>query len=170
MNLQQSFTMGILTLAIGISGMKPGDAYDSPVKPSVTTPAKLNSQHSSFTIAQVTEANSPLYGTWNLQYSIDGIIYKSFLRMRGYWGSMRTWYFNPLISRTVAVDQTMQLKSSSSGLILLGYNPVYADTTIRAAYYNPDNFLFQVSTDGSLVVVTCDNARQCSSVDLEVVR
>jgi hypothetical protein len=169
MNFQQSFTMGILTLAIGISGMKPGDAYDSPVKPSVTAPAKLNSQRSSFTIAQVTEASSPLYGTWKLQFSVDGIIYKSFLRMRGYWGSMRTWYFHPQLGRTVAIDQTMQLKSSSSGLVLLGYNPVYADTTIRAGY-NPDNFLFQVSTDGSFIAVTCDDARRCSSVDLEVVR
>jgi hypothetical protein len=63
----------------------------------------------------------------------------------------------------------MQLKSSSSGLILIGYNPVYAGTNTPAAY-NSDNFLFQIRPDGSLIVFTCDTAKQCSSVDLEVIR
>ncbi|WYL99692.1 MAG: hypothetical protein HEQ19_09285 [Gloeotrichia echinulata CP02] len=158
MNIKQTVSIGLLTLGIGFFGMKSVDAQ-SPV----------TQQPSSFTIAQLTEASSPIYGTYKLQYSVNGIIHESILRMRGYSGIMRTRYFNPQRRKTVVVDQTMELKSSSSGLILLGSNPVYAGTTIPAEY-SADNFLFQIRPDGTLVVFTCDDAKQCSPVDLEVIR
>ncbi|MBW4677250.1 MAG: hypothetical protein KME52_25570 [Desmonostoc geniculatum HA4340-LM1] len=60
MNFQRSMTMGSLTLAIALFAAKPVFAYKPPVIP----PANLNSQPSSFTIAQLTEASSPIYGTW----------------------------------------------------------------------------------------------------------
>jgi hypothetical protein len=157
MTFKRTIAMGVLIVGIGFSGMKPVNA-NSPITP----------QPSSFTIAQLTEANSPLYGTWKLTYSVDGIVYESILRMDGYLGAMRTRYFHPLRRRTVAIDQTMQLKSSSKGLVLLGYNPVVAGTRNRAEY-NADNFLFQISPNGSLLVFTCDDALQCSAVDIEAI-
>ncbi|MHC5832679.1 MAG: hypothetical protein ACYT04_96040, partial [Nostoc sp.] len=57
------------------------------------------SQSSSYAIAQLLEANSPIYGTWNLRYSIDGIVYQSVLVMEGYSGMMRTRYFDPTINK-----------------------------------------------------------------------
>lgn len=150
--------MGALILGMGFSGMRPVNAQ-----------SQVNISPSSFTIAQLTEASSPLYGTWKLTYSVDGIVYESVLRMEGYVGAMRTIYFHPQHRRTIAIDQVMRLKSSSRGLILLGYNPVYAGTRTRAAY-NADNFLFQVRPNGTLLVFTCDNALQCSNVDLEVIQ
>ncbi|MFN6469560.1 MAG: hypothetical protein RMY36_007760 [Nostoc sp. SerVER01] len=166
MNFQRTLTMGSLTLAIAISAINPVYGY----KPSVTPPVNLNSQSSSFTIAQLTEANSPIYGTWKLQHSVSGIVHESILTMQGYYGSMKTQYFDPQPRKTVAVEQTMSLKSSSKGLILLGSNPVYAGTTIQHPTYSADNFLFQIRPDGTLFVFTCDYNLQCSSVDLEVIR
>ncbi|MBX9254545.1 hypothetical protein H1Q63_11410 [Desmonostoc muscorum CCALA 125] len=60
MNFQPSMTMGSLTLAIALFAAKSVFAYKPPVIP----PANLNSQPSSFTIAQLTEASYPIYGTW----------------------------------------------------------------------------------------------------------
>lgn len=165
MNLQLAVTMGSLTLAIAFSAAKPIYAY----KPSVT-PKNSNPQSSSFTLAQLTEASSPIYGTWKLQYSVNGIIHESILNMRGYSGSMRTRYFDLQPRKSVAVDQTMTLKSSANGLVLLGSNPVYAGTRTRHPNYSADNFLFQLRPDGTLVVFTCDYNLQCSSVDIEAVR
>ncbi|MBW4614626.1 MAG: hypothetical protein KME21_15385 [Desmonostoc vinosum HA7617-LM4] len=55
MNLQSIVRMVSLTLAIALAAIKPVHSY----KPPVILPAKLNSQPLSFTIAQLTEANSP---------------------------------------------------------------------------------------------------------------
>ena len=90
--------------------------------------------------------------------------------MNGYSGKMRTRYFDSNVRKTQTVDQTMSLRSSSRGLILVGYNPVYAGTNTRNPTYSADNFLFQVSSDGSLNAATCDDAGQCSDVDVESVR
>lgn len=173
MNCQQFLKMGSLVLALAqpvvdiAFSIKPAYSHNTSVK----QPTNFNLPPSSATIAQLTEASSPIYGTWRLQFSLEGVIYNSVLTMQGYSGSMRTWFFNTRIGRTVAVDQTMILKSSAYGLVLLGSNPVYADTIIPATY-NPDNFLFQVRTDGVLVAVTCDAIipDRCSPVDIEFVR
>lgn len=165
MNLQLAVTMGSLTLAIVFSAAKPIYAYKNPV-----IPENSNPQSSSFTIAQLTQASSPIYGNWKLQYSVDGIIYESVLVMQGYYGGMRTRYFDPQSRRSTAVDQTMTLKSSANGLVLLGSNPVYAGTRTRHPTYSADNFLFQIRPDGTTVAFTCDYNLQCSPVDIESIR
>jgi hypothetical protein len=157
-------TTVLLALLVGFCGGKTAQAKSPSATPSV------NSQNSSFTIAQSTPASNPLYGAWKLTYSVDGIVYESVLSMNGYSGRMRTRYFDPNINRTQVVDQTMSLRSSSRGLVLLGYNPVYAGTNTPHPTYNADNFLFQISPDGSLGVATCDDAGQCSDVDIEAIR
>jgi hypothetical protein len=59
----------------------------------------------------------------------------------------------------------MQLRSSSKGIALFGYNPVYSGTSIAAPYI-PDNFFFTVENN-SLQVVNCDDKKVCSWVDLK---
>ncbi|MHC5721078.1 MAG: hypothetical protein ACYTX0_55925, partial [Nostoc sp.] len=93
------------------------------------------SQSSSYAIAQLVDANSPIYGSWKLRYSVDGVVYQSVLVMTGYSGVMRTRYFQPGINKKQVVDQKISLMSSSEGLVLLGYNPVYAVTSTRHPTY-----------------------------------
>jgi hypothetical protein len=158
--------MGSLALALAFSAVKPGYTYQPPIN----LPPNSNYQSSSLTIAQLTEAYSPIYGTWKLEYSVNGIVYESILTMRGRYGSMRTRYYDQRVRRTIAVDQRMTLKSSANGLILLGSNPVYAGTSIRHPTYSADNFLYQVRPDGTTVAFTCDYNLQCSPVNVEQVR
>ncbi|MBN3911441.1 MAG: hypothetical protein HWQ35_34370 [Nostoc sp. NMS1] len=160
-NFKQTTSMTILVVGIGLYGIKSVDARNVLVQ----TPKV--SQSSFYAIAQLLDANSPIYGSWNLRYSIDGIVYQSVLVMEGYSGVMRTRYFEPGINKKQVVDQQISLKSSPQGLVLLGYNPVYAGTSRRHPTYVADNFLFSIQPDGSLTAYTCDDLQQCSAVDVE---
>ncbi|MBD2775268.1 hypothetical protein [Iningainema tapete] len=170
MNFKQTASMGILLLGIGLFGMKSADAKNPLVQSPVPTPSVDVTQSSSYTIAQLVEANSPVNGSWKLTYSVDGIVYQSVLLMNGYTGAMRIRYFDPNLRKTQAVDQSLRLKSSPQGLVLLGYNPVYAGTSRRHPTYSADNFLFSIRPDGSPAVFVCDYARRCSAVDVETIR
>jgi len=89
--------------------------------------------------------------------------------MKGPLGIMRTQYFNPQTKRTENADQTIRLWSSSQGLILKGYNPVYANTHKPYPTYNADQFLFQQQSNGRFHAVNCDNAGVCSETRVEFV-
>jgi hypothetical protein len=160
-NFKQTTSIAILVAGIGLFGIKSVDARNALVQ----TPNA--SQSSSYTIAQLLNANSPLYGSWKLKYSVDGVVYQSVLVMKGYYGLMRTRYFDSSINKKQVVDQEISLKSSAQGLVLLGSNPVYPGTSRRHPTYAADNFLFSVEPDGSLTAYTCDDLRQCSAVDVE---
>jgi hypothetical protein len=140
MNLKKSASLGILFIGItGLFGLESVDARSNPSK-SIYSPE--NSRSSSYTIAQVGNANNPIYATWKLTYSVDAIVYESTLVMTGYSGVMRTRYYNINTSRTEVIRQNMTLKSLPQGLFLVGSNPVHDRTSIKADDYSPDNFLF----------------------------
>lgn len=111
-------------------------------------------------------SSGQLQGTLNLRYSIAGIVYESTLTMDGDSGKMLTIYFNPNSNSTEIVEQTMKVKPSAQGLILLGYNPVYPGTQIQYPNYSADNFLFRVNPNGSQEFMTCDDTGRCSPVEV----
>ncbi|QJB45446.1 hypothetical protein [Dolichospermum flos-aquae] len=169
MNLKQTISVLVSVIGMGLFGMKSVEAKNAFIKAPFTTDSTQNTPSSAFTIAQITEASYPLYGSWKLTYSVNGTVYKGYLIMRGYYGDLRVSYFDPEIRKKATIDQGMKLMSSSQGLVLLGYNPVYAGTSISHPTYAADNFVFSTQPDGSLVAVTCDYLEQCSSVDVEFI-
>ncbi|OUL33446.1 hypothetical protein BV372_16480 [Nostoc sp. T09] len=168
MNSKKAATIGILLLGMGLFGVNPASAKTS--TNNLTESKTTISQSSAYTIAQYSEANSPLYGSWKLTYSIDGVVYESVLIMDGYKGGMGTTFYDPNLRRTRVILQTMYLKSSSKGLILVGYNPTDYDTKKPVRTYSPDNFLISLLPDGSLLVINCDSAGRCSDVDLQAIK
>lgn len=170
MNYQKIAFALVLVVGMGLFDIKSADGKNALIKPTLTTNSTQNLPYSSFTTAQITEASYPLYGSWKLTFSIDGIVYKGYLIMRGYYGALRVSYFDPHTRNKATIDEQMELMSSSQGLVLLGYNPVYAGTSISHPTYIADNFGFSVQPDGSLLSVTCDNQERCSSVDVEAVK
>ncbi|MEH2074273.1 MAG: hypothetical protein V7K57_07750 [Nostoc sp.] len=158
---KQTASIAILVAGIGLFGIKSANGRD------ILAQTPNTSQSLSYAIAQLVDANSPLYGSWSLRYSVDGVVYQSVLVMKGYSGMMRTRYFDSTINKRQVVDQEITLKSSPQGLVLLGYNPVYPGTSRRHPTYAADNFLFSVEPDGSVIAYTCDDRRQCSAVDVE---
>ncbi|WP_290600896.1 hypothetical protein [Anabaena sp. AL93] len=170
MNLKQATSVLVLVVGIGVFDIKSVGAKNASTKAPLTTDSTQNTASSSFTIAQITEASYPLYGSWKLTFSVNGTVYKGYLIMKGYYGDLRVSYFDPEIRKKATIDQRMKLMSSSQGLVLLGYNPVYAGTSISHPTYAADNFVFAVQPDGSLVAATCDDEKRCSSVDMEFLK
>ncbi|BAY09335.1 hypothetical protein [Calothrix sp. NIES-2098] len=168
MNGKKAATIGILLLGMALFGVQPAGAKTS-VNNSTENQATIT-QSSNYKIAQYSEANSPIYGTWKLTYSIDGVVYESVLIMNGYKGGLGTTFYDPNLRRTRVISQTMYLKSSAKGLILVGYNPTDYYTKQPARNYSPDNFLISLLPNGSLLVTTCDRAGRCSDVDLQALR
>ena len=170
MNYQKIPFALVLVGGMGLFDIKSADAKNAFIKAPITTNSPDITQSSSFTIAQLTEASYPLYGSWKLTFSVNGTVHKGYLIMRGYYGTLRVSFFNPNVRKKTTIDQGMKLMSSSRGLVLLGYNPVYAGTSISHPSYAADNFVFAVQPDGSLVAFTCDDQERCSSVDIEAVK
>ena len=167
MNATKAASIAILFIGMGLFSAKPADAK---IKVNSSVVQENIHQPSTYTIAQtLSRANSPLYGSWKLTYSIDGIVYESVLIMNGYTGGMGTTYFDPNIRKTRLISQYMQLSSSSQGLIIVGSNPTDYYTK-RAVNYSPDNFLMSVRPNGSLLVITCDRASRCSDVDIQAIK
>jgi hypothetical protein len=167
MNLKKSASLGILF--IGITGLLGFESVEARSNPNQSTYSTEHSRSSSDTIAQVGNANNPIYGTWKLTYSVDAIVYESTLVMSGYSGEMRTRYYNPNTQRAEVIRQNMALKSIPKGLFLIGSNPVHDRTSRKAIDYSPDNFLFSITPDGP-VFLTCDRMERCSYVELEVIK
>jgi hypothetical protein len=170
MNYQKIAFVLVLIVEMWLIDIKSVGAKTALQKVPLTTNSPDITQSSSFTIAQLTEASYPLYGSWKLTFSVNGTVYKGYLIMRGYYGALRVSYFDPHTRKKATIDEVMKLMSSSQGLVLLGYNPVYAGTSISHPTYIADNFVFSVQPDGSLVAGTCDDQKRCSSVDVEFVK
>ena len=135
----------------------------------VSVPAYAKNQSETVKIPQTSSkliAQSSQSGEWVLQYSVNGTIYQSLLRLNGTSGVMFTRYYDPECECTQKVQQTMRLKSSPHGILILGYNPVYAGTNRRHPTYQADNFLIQRTPEGKINFVTCDDGGQCSDVEI----
>jgi hypothetical protein len=149
------------TLAILVFSSIPSvEAKNDLHQPTPKQDATLAIPSKPLAIAQLAEASSPVYWRSRLTFSVNGTVYQGVLRMNGYRGTFRVRFFSPSLGKTEVVDQEMRLKSSSQGLILLGYNP-------SSATYIPDNFIFAVDPDGTLIAHTCDYLKRCSPVDVQ---
>ncbi|MBF2062997.1 MAG: hypothetical protein IGS39_00965 [Calothrix sp. C42_A2020_038] len=168
MNAKNAVSIGFLLLGIGLSGLQPAGAGTTKIN-SASHGANMT-KPSSYTIAQFSQATSPLYGNWKLTYSVDGIVYESILIMNGYTGGMGTTYYDPNLRRTRIISQAMYLRSSSQGLILVGSDPRDYYTKRPEHNYAADNFLISIRPNGSLLVINCDRAGRCSDVDIQAIK
>jgi hypothetical protein len=142
-NFKKSFSTGALLIGvIGLFGIESVSARNYSDQPS-----------SSYTIAQnnskITDANSPIYGTYKLTYSVDGIVYESTLVMSGYSGVMRTRYCNPNTSRTEVVRQNITLKSIPSGLFFLVVGDAGNDILLGTNQFSRGKGEFDVLVGGA---------------------
>ncbi|MFN6526198.1 hypothetical protein [Nostoc sp. ChiSLP03a] len=171
MNIRQIAWTGILVVSsMGLFGIESANAKSAKTEAPTTASSIDVAQSSQVTIAQVSELASPIEGTWELTYSAGGIVHKSILRMDGYSGTMRTRYYNILLEKTEAVDQTMYLRPFAEGLLIVGYNPVYAGTSIKHPTYRADNFLFSILPDSPPIFVNIDDGNQRSPVSVKRIR
>jgi hypothetical protein len=117
---------------------------------------------------QLLAPNSQAYldGDWQINFSAGLIAHQSLLRMRGEDGVMRTKFFDNQTNREQEVLQDIKLRSSATGIWLLGSNPIDAATKQRADTYSPDNLYIQRAPDGRLIAFNCDNNNNRSAATI----
>jgi len=118
------------------------------------------------------ECSSPnqaeyVYGNYKLGWTIGGSRYEGLLHMEGQIGKMRVQYFDEYINRTQTVDQTMKLASCTWGLVMLGFNPVFADTNQEHPTYAADNLIFRRETNGDVTIMNYDDQGLAVLVEIE---
>lgn len=109
--------------------------------------------------------SEPFYGTYGMRFSAGAVVHEGTLYMHGCTGSLYVSYYSVARKRTERVKQTIRVRSSSEGIVLLGYRPVYAGSNRPHPTYAADNFLIQVDQRGGLSAINCDDAGQCSPVN-----
>lgn len=160
-----------------VSSQNPPVAVNSPSEPRHNPPSPSNENGNESRLDRSVphppentprnNSNNSIDGVWKLQYSVGGIVYESALEMRGDRGKMLTRYFNVNTNKQEEAEQTIELQPSPHGILLLGSNPIDSETQKPHPTYSPDNFLFRVNPDGSRISHTCDDAGNCSPVEIE---
>lgn len=107
-------------------------------------------------------------GTWSLNYTLNNQPQQATLTMQGTTGTLTIKSIEPSGS-TQVVQQTMQLWSAPSGLVVLGYNPIDPNSQTPKTDYPADNFLFQPQADGSMVVKNCNDVQVCADVTAQLI-
>lgn len=112
--------------------------------------------------------NNNIDGDWKLEFSAGATVHVARLQMKGDSGIMRVIFPDSSgdESKVSKVDQTMQLYTSSQGLVLLGFNPVNPDNG-ESVPYNSDNFLIKQELDSSFTLLNCDDGGNRSPVKIE---
>lgn len=105
-------------------------------------------------------------GTLKLRFSSSGVIHEGTLSMDGNSGKLLTRFFDSNRNQTATVEQIIKLENTFRGLVLWGYEPVYPGTQTPYPNYSTDNFLLGVNSDGSINLRTCDDAGNCSDVEV----
>jgi hypothetical protein len=150
-----------------LAGVEPAQANDLFVQ---STPVSEVESYAFVIPAQQGGCTVPIHGQIGLRYSGGPIIHEALLVMRGCMGVLFTRFFNPQTNQAEMVRQSMRLQASAEGTLLLGYNPVYADSGTAHPSYHADNFLFRQGVDGSWNIANCDDAMVCSPVQIVEVR
>ncbi|MBN3958721.1 hypothetical protein [Nostoc sp. NMS8] len=105
-------------------------------------------------------------GTIKLRYSSGGVVHEGRLIINGDSGKLFTRFFDIKRNKTATVEQTIEIENTAKGLVLWGYYPVYPGTKTPYPDYSADNFVLRINVDGSYFLRTCDDAENCSDVEV----
>jgi hypothetical protein len=81
-------------------------------------------------------------------------------------GAMQVEFFNASTNRPEVIVQSMTVRDSQHGILIVGSNPVYAGTRNRHPTYHPDNFLLKVQENGDYLFFAFDGQGTRSPVDI----
>ncbi len=109
-----------------------------------------------------------VHGNYKIGWTFATIRHEGLLNMNGRVGKMRIKFFDQASSSTSEVDQMMVLASCTKGLVLIGFNPVVAGTSEKAANYITDNLIFRRETSGEVTLLNCYE-EGCSPIEMQQV-
>ena len=94
-------------------------------------------------------------GTWNLQWEVNGLLYKGRLKMNGNFGTMVVNVTRPN-GRRVYVEQQMNMHRQRNGYTIQGNRPTYRGRDAINLNYQPDNFYVELDDSGHLKMKNCN--------------
>ena len=102
---------------------------------------------------------------YRLDWTFASIVHVGRLKMQGNSGKMR--YITRYNDSYIIVDQTMQLYTSTRGLVLLGFNPIDVTTQKPFKDFRPDNLIIKTDITGTKTITTCDNGGNYVPIDYQ---
>lgn len=108
----------------------------------------------------------PLHGVWELTFSAAQLTHEATLKMNGCTGIMHVAFYRRSVGRRAEISQRMTVSSTARGLRISGSNPVFKGTQRRDYGYNADNLFYEVNPYGRTTFQNCDDAGQCSPVEI----
>lgn len=108
-----------------------------------------------------------IFGTYKLGWAMGGSRHEGSLHMEGRKGKMIIQYFNESTNQTETVDQTMVLASCTRGLVMFGFNPVFADTGQKHPTYAADNLIYRREINGDTTIINKDDRGVTVPVKIE---
>ncbi len=106
-----------------------------------------------------------LYGKYKVSWSYGGIFHESVLSMQGDSGTMLTRFYSSELGGPDVIEQDIQMRSCSFGLMLLGSSPRRPNGS-KPTNYVPDNLILRVQPSGQLIILNCF---QPASEDVECI-
>ncbi len=100
--------------------------------------------------------NEGMNGTWNLQWEVNGLLYKGRLKMNGNFGTMVVNVTRPN-GRRVYVEQQINMYRQRNGYTLQGNRPTYPGRDAINRHYQPDNFYVELDDSGHLKMKNCSD-------------
>jgi hypothetical protein len=102
----------------------------------------------------------------NIAFSNGQIIHRGRLVLgQNGQGMMRVSFRNARSGQDELIDEVMVMRNTPRGLVVLGYNPVFAGTNRRHPTYSADNFIIQ-RQNGQYVFFSVDDAGNQSHTDV----
>ncbi|MDZ8262889.1 CHAT domain-containing protein [Nostoc sp. ChiQUE01b] len=160
--------LGFLSVSLTFGAFISKKSIDSSISMNAP-PQSIKSPTPLATLAPGTSSRSidDIYGNFKLRYSFSEVVYESTLKMKGDSGTLLTKFFDKNTNQTKIVEQSIKLEQSSTGLLLLGSDPVYPGTQTPYPNYVADKFIIELNPDGSFNWKTCDDTWNCADVEVE---
>jgi hypothetical protein len=164
-----------------VTDSTPSSSPESSASPSTPKPSSSDSQNADNSndekeldrLVKSKGCNPPnqveyVHGNYKIGWTFATIRHEGLLNMNGRVGKMRIKFFDRASSSTSEVDQMMVLASCTKGLVLIGFNPVVAGTSEKAANYITDNLIFRRETGGEVTMLNCYE-EGCSPIEMQQV-
>lgn len=150
----------------------PDTPVSSPTSTSPNTPNTESNDEQLDQLVKTRECRPPneaeyVFGDYKLGWTFGGERHEGLLQMKGRIGKMRIQYFDEANNKTDTVDQTMVLASCTKGLIMLGFNPVIADTNQTHPTYVADNLIYRREINGDESIENQDDSGVTVPVEIE---
>ncbi|NES06802.1 MAG: hypothetical protein F6K22_30690 [Okeania sp. SIO2F4] len=159
MNIQTNLNKAFSFSLVALSATSLSFATITPVKVAFARPAQVKFQ----ALVSPRLINKGMNGRWNLQWKVNGWLYKGRLKMDGNLGTMVVNVTGPN-GRRVDAEQRMNMHPERNGYTLQGNRPTYPGRNAINLDYQADSFHVELDDSGNWSMKNCSDDSGCIPV------